>query len=57
MDIEHIRREYMRAGLKRSELNADPMVQFEQWLSVATQTPMTDPTAMSVATVGENGMP
>lgn len=57
MDIENIRREYMRDGLKRSELKADPMEQFDQWLSIATQTPMTDPTAMSVATVGENGMP
>lgn len=57
MDIENIRREYLRAGLKRSELKADPIEQFEDWLNFATQTPMTDPTAMSVATVGENGMP
>lgn len=57
MDIENIRREYMKAGLKRSELKADPMEQFEQWLSFATKTSMSDPTAMSVATVGENGMP
>jgi pyridoxamine 5'-phosphate oxidase len=57
MDIENIRREYMRAGLKRSELSADPMEQFDQWLAMATQTPSSDPTAMSVATVGENGMP
>lgn len=57
MDIENIRREYMKAGLKRSELKTDPMEQFEQWLSFATKTSMSDPTAMSVATVGENGMP
>jgi pyridoxamine 5'-phosphate oxidase len=57
MDIDNIRREYMRAGLKRSELTADPMEQFDLWLASATQTPMSDPTAMSVATVGENGMP
>ena len=57
MDIENIRREYMKAGLKRSELKADPMEQFEQWLSIATKTSMSDPTAMSVATVAENGMP
>ena len=57
MDIENIRREYMRDGLKRSELRADPMEQFDQWLSIATKTSMSDPTAMSVATVGENGMP
>jgi len=57
MDIENIRREYMRDGLKRSELNADPMKQFDQWLAMATKAPMSDPTAMSVATVGENGMP
>ena len=57
MDIENIRREYLRAGLKRSELKADPMEQFDDWLNFATQTSMTDPTAMSVATVGENGMP
>lgn len=57
MDIENIRREYMRDGLKRSQLSKDPMEQFDQWLSIATQTPMTDPTAMSVATVDVNGMP
>lgn len=57
MDIENIRREYMRDGLKRSQLHDDPMQQFDQWLSIATQTPISDPTAMSVATVGENGMP
>lgn len=57
MDIENIRREYMQSGLKRSQLKPDPMVQFEEWLTIATQTPMTDPTAMSVATVGANGMP
>ena len=57
MDIESIRREYMRDGLKRSELKAEPMEQFDQWLTMATKTPMSDPTAMSVATVGENGMP
>jgi pyridoxamine 5'-phosphate oxidase len=57
MDIENIRREYMRDGLKRSQLHADPMAQFDQWLAIATQTPMSDPTAMSVATVSESGMP
>jgi pyridoxamine 5'-phosphate oxidase len=57
MDVENIRREYMKAGLKRSELKDDPMEQFDQWLAMATKTPMSDPTAMSVATVAENGMP
>lgn len=57
MDIENIRREYMRDGLKRSQLHSNPMEQFNEWLLIATKTPMADPTAMSVATVGENGMP
>jgi pyridoxamine 5'-phosphate oxidase len=57
MDIENIRREYMRDGLRRSELDIDPVKQFDQWLSIATKTSMSDPTAMSIATVGENGMP
>jgi pyridoxamine 5'-phosphate oxidase len=47
----------MRDGLRRSELDIDPVKQFDQWLSIATKTSMSDPTAMSIATVGENGMP
>jgi pyridoxamine 5'-phosphate oxidase len=57
MDIESIRREYMQAGLQRSQLKQSPFDQFELWLQQATKTPMLDPTAMSVATVSEDGMP
>src|SRR5690554_2749318 len=57
MDIKDIRREYMKDGLKRSQLHADPIKQFEQWLTVAMETSISDPTAMSVATVAEDGMP
>ena len=57
MNIKDIRREYMKDGLKRCQLHADPIKQFEQWLTVAMETSISDPTAMSVATVAEDGMP
>lgn len=57
MDIKNIRREYMKDGLKRRDLHADPMEQFAQWLSIAVKASIVDPTAMSVATVAADGMP
>ncbi|HBV38955.1 MAG TPA: pyridoxamine 5'-phosphate oxidase [Erwinia sp.] len=55
--IAHLRREYTRGGLRRKDLPADPLVLFEQWLSQAVAAQLPDPTAMSVATVDEQGQP
>lgn len=57
MQLENFRREYLQGGLKREDLKADPVVQFEEWLKQAIDAGMKDPTAMTVATVDANGQP
>lgn len=57
MDIDHIRREYLAGGLKREDMLADPIRQFKDWLQLAIQADLVDPTAMTVATVGADGQP
>lgn len=57
MDIEDFRREYLLQGLKRSDLHADPIEQFETWLAQAVSGGIMDPTAMVVATVDGGGRP
>jgi len=57
MDLENFRREYLRSGLQREDLDASPFAQFERWLRQAIDAGMRDPTAMSIATVGADGRP
>jgi len=60
MDIHNERREYLQAGdkgLSQSSLHADPVKQFELWLLEAKNAEISDPTAMMLATVDEQGMP
>ncbi|MGX9463081.1 pyridoxamine 5'-phosphate oxidase [Shewanella sp. A14] len=56
-DLSHIRREYSRGGLRRDDLPDNPMDLFETWIQQAKDAELTDPTAMCVATVDENGQP
>ena len=57
MELTDIRREYAQGGLRRKDLAADPIDQFNLWLEHAIEAKLTDPTAMTVATVDENGQP
>lgn len=57
MELEDIRREYTKGGLRRKDLLADPITQFDFWLKQAIDAGLTDPTAMTVATVDESGQP
>lgn len=56
-DIADLRREYMKGGLRRNELTQEPLTLFEKWLKQACEAGLSDPTAMCVATVDENGQP
>ncbi|MEH6463649.1 MAG: pyridoxamine 5'-phosphate oxidase [Shewanella psychromarinicola] len=56
-DLSDIRREYTQGGLRRANLPTNPMDLFEQWMQQATEAQLTDPTAMSIATVDEDGQP
>lgn len=57
MDISHFRREYLKGGLQRSDLEPDPVNQFSQWFDQARKTTIADPTAMILATVNRKGQP
>ncbi|MDO6775255.1 pyridoxamine 5'-phosphate oxidase [Shewanella sp. 3_MG-2023] len=56
-DLTDIRREYTQGGLRRNDLPANPMTLFETWIEQAKDAQLTDPTAMCVATVDEDGQP
>lgn len=51
------RREYTAGGLAAPELDASPIRQFEHWLQQAVDAGLADPTAMSIGTVDEDGLP
>ncbi|WP_428772601.1 pyridoxamine 5'-phosphate oxidase [Vibrio sp.] len=57
MELADIRREYIQGGLRRKDLESDPVAQFNKWLQQAIEAGLTDPTAMTVATVDSSGMP
>lgn len=52
-----MRREYTRGGLHRENLPNSPFELFELWLKQAVDAGLSDPTAMSVATVDQQGQP
>lgn len=56
MDLESLRREY-KGGLRREDLAEDPILQFEDWMQQVLEIGISDPTAMTVATVGSDGQP
>lgn len=57
MDISQFRREYIRGGLSRADLESDPVTQFSLWFDQARKTTISDPTAMVLATVDSGGQP
>ena len=57
MDLESLRREYLYGGLRREELIANPVDQFSLWMQQALDLEIYDPTAMTIATVNEEGQP
>ncbi len=57
MELKDIRRDYTLGGLRRADLPQEPIELFEKWLRQAVDANLTDPTAVTVATVDENGQP
>lgn len=57
MDLESLRREYMKDGLRREDLLEDPIGQFEQWMAQVLGLGIVGPTAMTIATVSRDGQP
>ncbi|HAS15746.1 MAG TPA: pyridoxamine 5'-phosphate oxidase [Idiomarina abyssalis] len=58
MDLQAMRREYGLGSLHREQLNSDPIKQFELWMQQAIDSGLlSDPTAMTVATVNNERVP
>ncbi|HEY7884294.1 MAG TPA: pyridoxamine 5'-phosphate oxidase [Cellvibrionaceae bacterium] len=55
--LEDLRREYLRGGLRRDDLTADPVSQFNAWFEQVMAADVCDPTAMVLATVDAQGQP
>ncbi|MDV6317326.1 pyridoxamine 5'-phosphate oxidase [Idiomarina sp. HP20-50] len=58
MDLQAMRREYGLGSLHREQLESDPVKQFERWMQQAIDSNLlSDPTAMTLATVNAEQMP
>jgi pyridoxamine 5'-phosphate oxidase len=57
MNITEIRKDYKSASLSESEIAHSPFSQFDLWLNEAIAGQLPEPTAMTVATVGEDSRP
>ncbi|MFT4787821.1 MAG: pyridoxamine 5'-phosphate oxidase, partial [Paraglaciecola sp.] len=55
--LSNIRREYSQANLSKANLSSDPFVQFDRWMVEAVEAGLSDPTAMTIATVDAAGQP
>ncbi len=51
------RREYVLGDLRRGDLPSEPMALFGRWLQQADQAQISDPNAMCIATVDNQGQP
>ena len=57
MTLADLRREYALAGLRRKDLEADPIAQFQKWFDQALKAELLEPNAMTLATVDAQGRP
>jgi pyridoxamine 5'-phosphate oxidase len=57
LKLDQARREYLKGGLRREQLNANPIIQLQSWLEDAAELGVIDATAMSLATVNAEGQP
>ena len=57
MSIADLRKSYNLAGLRRTDLEANPIRQFQKWLQQAIEAQLLEPTAMTLATTDKNGRP
>ncbi len=55
--IGDLRREYTRAGLRRDDLETDPVAQFNKWFQQALAANLAEPNAMTLATADREGRP
>ena len=56
-ELAALRQDYAQRGLRRSELDSDPVAQFNAWLAEAQARQIIEPNAMTLATVDADGQP
>ena len=57
MTIADLRKEYSQHGLLETEVNPDPIVQFQRWFAQALAANLPEPNAMTLATATPEGRP
>ena len=57
LELAALRQDYSHRGLRRSELDPDPIRQFNAWLAEAISLGLLEPNAMTLATVDASGQP
>ncbi len=57
MSLRDRRVQYETAGLERADLNDDPIAQWHRWYAEAADAGAVEPNAMTVATIGSDGVP
>lgn len=57
MSIRDRRLQYETAGLERADLRDDPIQQFHSWYAQADEAGVAEPNAMTVSTIGRDGIP
>src|SRR6185503_5496618 len=55
--LSDLRKEYNLAGLRRADLDPDPIVQFTRWFDQATAAGLTEANAGTLATADKLGRP
>jgi pyridoxamine 5'-phosphate oxidase len=56
-DLADLRREYSNKPLRRTDLDSDPIVQFDRWFQDATRALALEPNAMNVASAASSSIP
>jgi pyridoxamine 5'-phosphate oxidase len=56
-ELAALRRDYSEHGLRRGDLDPDPIEQFNRWLAEAVERQLLEPNAMIVASVDAAGQP
>jgi pyridoxamine 5'-phosphate oxidase len=56
-DVASRRSEYESAGLDAADVDADPLRQWQRWYDEAVAAGVTEPNAMALSTLGEDGVP
>ena len=57
MSLRDRRVQYETAGLDRGDLHVDPMLQWQRWYDEAESAGVTEPNAMTLSTIGADGIP